>query len=112
AGLLADCFLQTPFGVSALAYSLVAYGVGSVQATILHASWWIPPLTVVLASAAGVALYAGIGAVVGESHLVSARLATVAPVVAVLNAALAPLAIPVVRWAAADPLGSAGLVLR
>ncbi len=111
AGLLADCFLQTPFGLSALTYSLVAYGVGAFQATILHTGRWIPMLTALVASVLGVVLFALLGLVLGQNHLVSVRLITVAGLVGLLNALLSPIAIRVMRWAIAPPLVS-GVVLR
>ncbi|MGH9182812.1 MAG: rod shape-determining protein MreD [Acidimicrobiales bacterium] len=105
AGLLADSFARTPFGLAALAYSLVGYTVGSLQSAVLRSSWWILALTAAVASAAAVALFAGMGAVVGQSQLLSARLPVMAAVVGLLNAALSPLAVPVLRWAvAADPV--------
>lgn len=103
-GLLADCFLQTPFGLSALTYSLVAYGVGAFQSTILHTGRWIPMLTTFVASMLGVAIFALLGLVLGQDHLVSARLATVAVTVGVLNGLLSPLAVRLLRWAVAPPL--------
>ena len=111
AGLLADCFLQTPFGLSALTYSLVAYGVGAFQSTILHTGRWIPMLTTLMASMVGVVLFALLGLVLGQEHLISARLATVAVVVGVLNGLLSPLAIRLLRWAVAPPLAP-GVVLH
>lgn len=111
-GLLADCFLQTtPFGLSALAYSLVAYGVGAFQATILHTGRWIPMLTALVASVLGVVLFALLGLVLGQDHLLSVRLITVAGLVGLLNALLSPIAIRLMRWAIAPPLVS-GVVLR
>lgn len=110
-GLLADCFLQTPFGLSALTYSLVAYAVGAFGSTILHAGRWIPMLTTLVASAGGVVLFAVLGLVLGQEHLVSLRLATVAVVVGVLNAALSPLALRTMRWAI-SPRFVSGPVLR
>jgi rod shape-determining protein MreD len=111
AGLLADCFLQTPFGLSALSFCLVGWAVGSFQTTILHATWWIPVLTAAAASAAGILLYAGLGAVVGQDQLVSMRLVPVIGVVAALNGLLAPLAVKILRWTfPAD--ARTGLVLR
>ena len=97
-GLLADCFLQTPFCLSALAYCMVCWSVGIFHALILHATWWIPMLTTAVASAAGMLLYAGLGAVVGQSQLISTRLVTVVAMVAVLNALLSPLAVRAMRW--------------
>jgi rod shape-determining protein MreD len=99
AGLLADCFLQTPFGLSALCYSLVGYVVGSVQATILHATRCMPVATTILASAAGVTLYAVLGAVLGSDELLGGHLPEVAIVVALLNGLLVLVVAPVVRWA-------------
>ena len=110
-GLLADCFLQTPFGLSALAYCLVGWAVGAFQTRVLHAAWWIPVLTTLVATSLGILLFAGLGAVVGESQLISGRLLTVAGVAALLNAVLAPPAVRLMRWAvSASPVP--GLVLR
>jgi rod shape-determining protein MreD len=111
AGLLADSFLQTPFGLSALAYSVAGWGAGSFPTAILRPSWWVPAVTVALASAAGVALYAGAGAVFGQGHLVSGRLPGIIGVVAALNVVLSPVAVRVMRWAV--PAGpTPRLVLR
>ena len=41
-GLAYDLMLQTPFGLSALTYALVAFTVGSLQDSVLRAAWWIP----------------------------------------------------------------------
>ncbi len=114
AGLLADCFLQTPFGLSALTYSLVGYGVGAFQATVLHNSRWITLLTTLVASALGVVLFAAVGTVLGQDHLVAVRLVGIAAVVAVLNAVLAPVAVRVLRWAVepGKPGLLAGPILR
>lgn len=98
AGLLADCFLQTPFGLAALAYCIAGWSVGRFQTRILHATWWIPALTTSVAAAAGTLLYVGLGAVVGQGQLLSWRLPTIVAVVAVTSALLSPLSIRVVRW--------------
>jgi len=99
AGLAADVFLQTPFGLSALVYSLVGFGVGAVQGNVIRAAWWISPLTAIIASAGGIVLYGLVGATVGQSQLLHADLPVIAGWVAVVNGVLA---IPVVRlmqWA-------------
>ena len=111
AGLLADCFLQTPFGLSALCGTVVGFGAGAFTGTILRAAPWIPAATAVAASAAGVVLFAVLGAVLGEAELLSGRLPTVAVVVGVTNGLLLPLVLPAVRWAAMAA-ASPGLVLR
>jgi rod shape-determining protein MreD len=98
AGVLADLFLQTPFGLSALAYCLVGFAVGSVQSGILRSAWWIPVVTALGASASGTVLYAVLGATVGQPQFVSPRLAAIAALVGVMNGALAPAATRLMSW--------------
>ena len=111
-GLIADCFLQTPFGLSALAYSLVGWGVGSFQTRILHATWWIPVLTAAVATAAGVLLFAALGAVVGQDHLISVRLVPIVGVCALWAALLASPLVRLARWALMIDPTRIGLVAR
>lgn len=99
AGLLNDLFLETPFGLSALVFSLVAFAVGSFQTGVLRAAWWIPVATTVVGSGAGVVLYAMLGAVVGQAHMVEPRLAVITALVAAMNGVLSLLAVRLVGWA-------------
>ena len=101
-GVLADCFLQTPCGLSALTYSLVAYGVGIFQTGVLHSSWWIPAITGAVASVVAVVTYVGLGVVVGQDQLLSMRVVQVAAVLAVFHAVLTPAAVRLLRWALAE----------
>ncbi len=103
AGLAFDLFLQTPFGLSALAYCLAGYAVGSLQSSVLRAAWWIPVASAAGGSALGLALFALVGEVVGEGGLVGGRLATIMGVVCIVNALLAVPAIRAMRWALEDP---------
>lgn len=98
AGLGFDLLLQSPFGLSALTYAIVAYVVGSLQDSVLRAAWWIPVTTAVAASALGVILYGVFGTVVGED-LLSLGLLRTAVVVGLLNGLAAPVVLRVVRWA-------------
>lgn len=98
AGLAYDLNLQMPFGLSALTYALVAYGVGLLQHSVLRAAWWIPVGTAAAASVVGVILYGVFGTVVGED-LVSQSLLKIALVVGLLNAIAAPIVVPAMRWA-------------
>lgn len=88
AGLLADLFLQTPLGLSALAYCLVGFGVGVLAGNVIRAAWWIMPVTAFVGSVAGVVAYALIGAMVGQSNLVRPSLALTALAVALVNISL------------------------
>ena len=111
AGLLADCFLATPFGLSALTYGLVGWAVGSLAGRLLRPGSWVLPATVLAASAGGVLLFAGLGALLGEDGLVTGRLLGVAAGVGLLNALLGPAALSATRWAV-GPGRSDALVLE
>ena len=104
AGIAFDLLLQSPFGLSALTYVIVAYVIGSLQDTVLRAAWWIPVVTAVIGSTVGVILYGVFGTIVGQD-LLHPSLLKVAVVVALLNALAAPLVLRAVRWAT-DTAGS------
>jgi rod shape-determining protein MreD len=96
-GMLIDLFLPTPLGLSALVFTLVGYGVGVANTGVLRSAWYIPVLTAGGASVAGVTLYAVIGSVLGE-RMVDGHLVTIAAVVGLSNAVLAPVAVKFVDW--------------
>jgi rod shape-determining protein MreD len=96
-GMLIDLFLPTPLGLSALVFTLVGYGVGVANTGVLRSAWYIPVLTAAGASVAGVVLYALIGSVLGE-QMITGHLVTIAAVVGVSNAVLAPLGVRFVGW--------------
>ncbi len=104
AGIAIDVFLRTPMGLSALVFTLVGYGVGIVSTGVLTPSWYLPVVTASVASAAGVLLFALMGATLGEP-MVSRRLVTIVGVVAVGNAILAVPVIRAVTWAMGDTAG-------
>lgn len=97
-GIAFDLLLQSPFGLSALTYAIVAYVIGSMQDTFLRAAWWIPVATAVIGSALGVILYGVFGTMVGED-LLELHLLEVAGIVALLNAVAATPVLRAVRWA-------------
>ena len=98
AGIAYDLCLQTPFGLSALTYAIVAYLVGSLQDSVLRAAWWIPVVTATAASMVGVILYGVFGTVLGE-ELISFDLLRIAVFVGLLNTIAAPIVIRAMRWA-------------
>ena len=98
-GVLADLFVQTPFGLSALTYALVGFTVGGLQSGIIRAAWWIPSLTAMVASFVGVLAYALLGALIGQPYAVSLHLVTVAAGVGLMNAVLAPFVVWAMSWA-------------
>ena len=98
AGVTADLFLDSPFGLSGLVFALVAFAVSSLQSGILRAAWWIPVVTALAASAAGVVLFALVGMMVGQPHPLTARLPVIALIVGAINAAVSPAALRLVAW--------------
>lgn len=96
-GMVIDMFLPTPLGLSALVFTLVGYGVGVANTGVMRSAWYIPMLTAGAASVAGVVLYAVAGSVLGEQML-TGHLVTIALVVGVSNAVLAPVAVRLVGW--------------
>ena len=109
-GMVADLFLQTPMGLSALTYSVVGFGVGAMHTGVLRAAWWIGPLIAAVASATSVVLFVLIGAVVGVAHLIRPDLGWIVLGIALVNA---PLSIAVHRLMAwAWPPDTAGAYAR
>jgi rod shape-determining protein MreD len=96
-GMLIDLFQPTPLGLSALVFTLVGYWVGVANTGVLRSAWYIPVLTAGAASVAGVVLYAVAGSVLGE-RMIDGHLATIALVVGLSNAVLAPVAVKFVDW--------------
>lgn len=99
AGITADLFLHTPLGLSALAFSLIAFAVGTLQQGVIRAAWWIPPATAGVASAAGIALYGLLGALIGRPEFLQPRLLAVAAGVGAANALLITPLVRVMAWA-------------
>ena len=69
-GIAADLFLPTTFGLSALVGCLLGFGVGFATAGLVRSSWWLPPVVAAAATAAGLAAYAILGAVLGDPGIV------------------------------------------
>jgi rod shape-determining protein MreD len=106
AGVLADLFLPTTFGLSALVGCLLGYGTGLATRGLVRSSWWLPPVVAAGATSAGLVLYAILGAVLGQPGVVTTSLV---PALVVATPAAAVLATPVVRFVAwALPPASSG----
>lgn len=102
AGLAIDVYLQTPTGLSALAFALAGYGTGRLGEATAQEARWVPALTVMIGTATGVMIFAAAGAVVGRADLLGPRLVLVLTVVVAANGLLSPLALRVMGWALAD----------
>lgn len=104
AGLAADAFLTaTPFGLSALTYCLVGFGVGVLRNNVLRDSWLLAPLVTFVATVVGVVGFVAFGDVVGQigpSAAGSSWVIRVALVEGVWAAALSIVVHPLVARAA------------
>lgn len=107
AGLLYDLLLDTPFGMSALVYALVGYGIGVLGAWALQPRWWFHLLTAIGGSIASVILMVLVARVLGSPYPLD-DVVRIAVVVATWNALLIVPARRVMRWVIGDPDGSAG----
>lgn len=99
AGVVADLFVHSPLGLSALAFSLVGFAVGVLHTSVIRQAWWIAPLTACAASFVGVVLYGVLGAVLGQAHLFQVQLLVVAAGVAAANTVVALPVMKAVAWA-------------
>lgn len=100
AGLLLDLMMPGLAGISALAFSLVGYAVGSLQSTVMRATWWIPVLSALVATAAGETLYVVLRQVLGQSVPSWGHASTVVAVVAVVDGVLALPFVKLAGWMA------------
>lgn len=101
AGLLFDLMTPGPFGLAAGVYGTMGYGAGLVAEAFDPQDPRVGPGIAGAFSFAGVGLYGlGLG-ILGSEQYVAWRLLGVATVVAVVNAAAAPVARSAYRWVAA-----------
>lgn len=103
AGLLVDLFLETPLGLSALAYSITGYIVGLVESGLIRASIWITPLIGGMAGLLGGLIFVTVGILAGQDQLMTARTLTIVFVSALYDAVLSPVVFPFATWADRDP---------
>jgi len=87
AGLAADLFLPTPFGLSALVGCLAGFSAGRLSGyEAEHGTWVVTPVVALIWSAAATMLYAVLGAVLGQQQVLKVDLGVVVAVVALCNA--------------------------
>jgi rod shape-determining protein MreD len=98
AGLAYDVFLQTPLGLTALVYSAVAYGTGSLQLQLASQTRRARMMSVALASAAGVLLWVAVGRVVDEAQVPLLTVVRVALIAGLMNGALGLVGTRALGW--------------
>jgi len=103
AGIAVDLLVTTPFGLTALAYCMVGYGVGAFQTGVLRASSWLPVVAALAGAAFGVGFWALAATVVGQEGLLNGHLLRIIGVVAVVAAVLVLPAVRLARWVEGEP---------
>lgn len=96
-GMAMDAITLTPLGLSALAYLTVGYCVGSINEGVLRSAPWIPVVTALGATVAGIVFYVLLGQLVGQQFRLP-YLPRIVVVTALLNAVLVVPVAAVMRW--------------
>ena len=99
AGLLTDLLFSGSLGVSALCFTLVGFGVGAAEDSVIRSTRIISMGIATAASAAGVLLYAGVSQLLGGHTLSDPQLWRIVGIVSVLNGLLCGPLLPLCRWA-------------
>jgi rod shape-determining protein MreD len=106
-GLVADVFVQTPYGLSALCYVLVAFTVGLATGTATGRPTLGFQLAVAfLGGVGGTLLFAGLGTLIGQPSVPRHQLVVIVVVVAAGCVVLANLAYRLIEWAVAVASGA------
>jgi len=96
-GLAVDLFLNTPFGLSALAFAITAFAVGVFHEALVRVPRFLPVLLTFAAGIVGGSIFVLVGALVGEEHLFEAQSIGTVVTAAAYDAVLAPGVFPLVR---------------
>jgi rod shape-determining protein MreD len=98
AGLLFDLLIGTTFGIKALAYALVAFGVAFLPYERVLSLRSLTAPTLGLAAGAAATLEVLLAAFSGREHTLSLKLPVIFLVIAGFDTLLAPVAARVMRW--------------
>ena len=104
-GLLVDLLTQTPYGLSALAFSLAGYSIGGFERGLLGGARWIRPVIAGVAGLGAVLVFGLAGAVLGNADWLDSYLVRVAVIDGVMTAALTPIVVPIMSWTDGEALG-------
>ena len=99
AGLSYDLIRPGSLGLSALAYTIIGFIVGSLLVSVLQVRRWLAAAIVVVATMAGELLAAVGSQLFGHQSLTNPRLWTIVTVCGLVNGLLSLCVVPVARWA-------------
>ena len=101
-GLVADLFLPTPFGLSALVACLLGFAVGLSTIALDRSAWWLAPVAALGGSALYELTYGALGSVLGQPQMLHVALTRIVVVVSVTNALRALPAMRLMSWGMAQ----------
>lgn len=102
-GLGFDVFLTTPFGLTALVWTITGFAVGVAGRNLMRSSSWSVVVFAALAAPVSIGAFVVIGLILGQDQLLAAPVLPIMVVSTVVTALMVPLAAPAVRWAFTDP---------
>jgi rod shape-determining protein MreD len=97
-GVMYDLAVGSPLGSSAITFGLAGVVAGTVTRFNVELTWWLAMAFVALGVAVGELAVPVVRLFLGETDVISDRLAVIVPVVTVAGALLSPLFVPVGRW--------------
>ena len=100
-GLMIDLALETPFGMTALTFSLIGFAAGSASPHLAERNLIIRSLTVALLGATATALFASFGVLIGLEYVTRRELGAIALVTSAAAIPIATLLSPLIRWSLA-----------
>ena len=109
-GLVADLFLPTPFGLSALVGCLLGYSVGSLTAAVDPRAAWLKPVAALTGSVAADMLFAVLGAILGQQQMVQVDFLALFLVVGISSVICVLPVNRLMRWALAGESNRRSLV--
>jgi len=102
-GLGFDVFLTTPFGLTALVWTITGFAVGVAGRNLMRSSTWSIVAFAALAAPLSIGAFVVIGVILGQERLLAAPVVPIMVVSTLVTALAAPLAAPAMRWAFTDP---------
>ena len=97
-GIAVDLAIHTPFGMTALTFSLAGYATGTISSQIVERNLPTRALTTALLAATTTAVFACIGALIGLEYVTRRELGAIALVTAGSSLPITAISDPIVRW--------------
>ncbi len=97
-GVIYDCVLTSPLGLSSLVFAAAATGSGLLPYFVREPTWWSRVIAVAIFAALGEMLNPVAQGIIGYSGWLNPRVFIVAGVVAVTAGLIAPILMPLSRW--------------